>query len=177
MKKTLITLISALALSQAAFAQTYTTMTTLSAAVTVSDRQIRLASGTNVQAGGALFVDWEYMDVQSCANSACTIVNVNRTQKPAAHASAANVFVATQAMKPNVMLSHDGARRAGQCSTSTSSTPATALAAYQYLPIIDIDTGDVYNCRRNGLSGTWVWNRTNVQTFNGEAGSVPTAWP
>lgn len=158
-------------------AQTYPTMTTLSANITATQTTIQLASGTGVAARGALYIDAEYMDIIGCANAGCTLVNVNRMQKPAAHGASAVVFVVSQAAKANIMLASAGAFRVGLCSTSTSSTPSVALADYQYLPIIDIDYGWVYNCRRNGTGGTWVWNRTNVQTMNAEAGSVPTAWP
>lgn len=182
--KRIVFVLVALTLSAApSLAQTYPTMTTLSSAVAGGSStqpppgQLRLTSGTNVQAGGALFVDQEYMDITGCANAACTIVNVNRTARPAAHAAGAVVFVATQAMKPNIMLRSAGAYRVGQCSTSTSSSPATALGGlYQYLPLIDIDTATVYNCRRIA-GGVWTWVRTNVQAMNTLDGSVPTAWP
>lgn len=155
-------------------AQTYLTNTTLSAAITATQTTLTVASATNIAAGGALFIDHEVLEVVSVSG---TTITVSRTQRPAAHASSAVVYVATVAQRPFVMLSHNGARRMGQCSTSTSSTPSVALASIRFLPIIDIDTGDFYNCRRNGASGTWVWNVTNVQTVNAEAGSVPTAWP
>lgn len=155
-------------------AQTYLTNTTLSASITATQTTLTVASATNIAAGGALFIDHEVMSVVSVSG---TTITVTRTQRPQAHASSAVVYVATVAQRPFVLLTHDGARRMGQCSTSTSSTPATALASIRYLPLIDIDTGDFYNCRRNGASGSWVWNVTNVQALNGEAGSVPTAWP
>lgn len=158
-------------------AQTYPTMTTLSANATATATVVTLASGTGVAAGGALYIDAEYMDIVGCANTACTNVTVNRVQKPNAHSASAVVFVVSRAAKPSIMLTTNGAFRVGQCSTSTSSTPSTALAAYSYLPIIDIDYAWVYSCRRNGPGGSWVWNRTNVQTMNGTAGSVPTSWP
>lgn len=155
-------------------AQTYLTNTTLSSAVTATQTTVTVASATNVAAGGALFIDHEVMSVQSVSG---TTVTVTRVQRPQAHAASAVVYVVTAAQRPFVLLTHNGARRMGQCSTSTSSTPSVALASIRFLPLIDIDTGDFYNCRRNGASGSWVWNVTNVQALNGEAGSVPTAWP
>lgn len=178
MKKILITLIALTLLSSTAFAQSYPSSTTLSASITATQTTITLASGTNVQAGGALFVDMEMLPIVSCAVAACTTVNVNRSGgRPAAHASGAVVTVVTALQKTNILLTHNGAIRSGQCSTSTSSSAATALAGIGFLPIIDIDTGDMYMCRRNGASGGWVWNKTNFQNINGTAGSVWTAWP
>jgi hypothetical protein len=177
MKTILVSLSLILTLSGTAFAQTYPNATTLSAAITSTQTQIVLASGTGVQAGGALYIDMEYIPIVSCAVTACTTVNVQRMTRPAAHGSASIVLVIAKAARPVIMLTHDGARRGGSCSTSTSSVAATALANFSYLPIIDIDTGDIYMCRHNGASGSWVWNKTNYQTINGTAGSVPIAWP
>lgn len=155
-------------------AQTYLRNTTLSANITATQTQFMIASATGVEVGGALFVDHELMVIQAVSG---TTVTVLRTQKPQAHSSGAVVYVATKAQRATNFLSHDGARRMGQCSTSTSVVPATALANLGTLPIIDVDTGDIYMCRKNGASGSWVWNVTNVQALNGEAGSTPTTFP
>ena len=156
-------------------AQTYLTDTTLSASITSTQTQFRVASATDIAAGGALYIDHELMDVTAVSG---TLITVSRTWRPAAHASGAGVTIATFAQKSRVMLSHDGARRAGVCSTSTSVIAATALATVTggILPIIDIDTGDLYGCVR-GANSAWLWVTTNSQTVNGVAGSVPTVWP
>ncbi len=163
-----------------ASAQTYPNSTTLSASITATQTQIRLASGTGVARGGAVFIDQEYMDVQSCTTTACTTVNVTRVKKQAAHGSGAKVTVVSVAGKPQSMLTHNAAFRAGQCSTSTSSVATTALVptltGLTYLPIIDIDTGDFYFCRRT-TGGRWEWVVTNVQGYNALDGSIWTAWP
>ena len=178
MKRILIVLVALVTLSAVPVsAQTYLRTTTLTNAITATQTQFILASGTGVAAGGGLYIDHEFIPILSCAVAACTTVNVARSQKPNAHGAAAVVYVASVAAKPFTILTHMGAQRAGVCSTSTSGSPATALAGIQYLPIIDIDTGDQYNCRRNGTNGTWVWNVTNVLNVNGTAGSSPTAWP
>lgn len=158
-------------------AQTYPNSTTLSASITSTDTVLRVASATGVVAGAGLLIDAEYMPVVSCANSACTAVNVRRVTRPMAHASATVVTIVSPAARALTMLPTEGAFRVGQCSTSTSGAPATALAGFQFLPIFDIDTGDQYYCRRNGASGAWVWNRTSPQNINGTAASVPAAWP
>lgn len=182
MKKILIATIALLTLwSVPASAQTYPKSTTLSTSITSTDRVITLASGTGVEKNGALWIDVEMMPIQSCVTSACTQVNVVRTMKPMAHGTGTVVTVVTAAGKPNVFRDNLPPL-VGQCSTSTSMVPATALGGiYQFLPYIDMDTGWVYNCRRNGPgaagAGTWVWNAVHPQNLNGTAGSVPTAWP
>lgn len=175
--KLLISIVAFVLLAAPVSAQTYPRSTTLAAALTSNATVVTLTSGTGVQAQGALWIDSEFIPIQSCANAACTLVNVVRTAKPMAHGNAAVVTVISSAARPNIMLTSSAAWRSGQCSTSTSSLPSTALAGYQFLPIYDIDAGWVYMCRRNGTGGTWVWNRTIADNINGTAGSVWTAWP
>lgn len=169
MKKILFVLAVILALSVPATAQQYLTTTTLSASITASQTQFQLASATNVQVGGALYIDQEFMPILAVSS---TTVTVSRTNKPAAHAASAQVFVATAALKPLTMLTSTAAKRTGQCSTSTVSVRSTALASIAALPIIDIDTGNIYDCRHNGVGGAWVWNVINVQKFNSVDGST-----
>lgn len=154
-------------------AQTYLTDTTLSSAVT-SATQSRwvLASATGVEVGGQLFVDHELVTVLAVSG---TTVTVQRFQRPAAHAAAAVVYVATKAQASTNFLPNSAARRAGVCSSVASSTPSVALVGLT-LPFIDTDTGNIYGCRRNGSGGSWVWNITNVVGENG-AGSIPIEWP
>lgn len=183
MKKTLVSLIAILLLCAASVsAQTYPRATTLSANITASTTVIPIASGTGVEANGALWIETEMIPITSCANAACTRVNVIRSLKPMAHGSGENVLVVSAAARPNIMLAASAAYRVGQCSTSSGQSLAamsasTALTAYQFLPIFDIDNGFVYMCRRNGTGGLWVWNRTIAQNINGTAASLWIAWP
>lgn len=171
MKKLILSLLVTLALAAPVSAQTFLTNTTLSASVTTTTQtQWVVASATNIEVGGQLYVDNELVTV-TAVNS--TTITVLRTQRPMLHASGAVVFVATKAQSRTNFLPHSAAVRSGACSFSTSSTNATALVGLT-LPFIDTDTGDMYGCRRNGASGSWVWNVTNVVGING-AGSVPTA--
>ena len=152
-------------------AQTFLTNTTLSSAVssTSQDRWV-VASATGMEVGGSLYVDQELVTIRAISG---TTISVNRFQKPMLHASGAVVFIATKAQAVSNFLTCSAALRSGACSFSTSYANPTALAGLT-LPIVDTDTGDMYNCRRNGTGGTWVWNVTNVVGFNG-AGSIPTA--
>lgn len=171
MKKLILSLLVALSLAVPVSAQTFLTNTTLSASVTTTtERVFSVASATGIEVGGQLYVDNELVTVTAISG---TNITVNRFQRPMLHASGAVVFVATKAQAATNFLPNSSAVRSGACSFSTSSTNATALAG-MVLPIVNTDTGDMYGCRRNGASGSWVWNVTNVVSFNG-TGSLPVA--
>lgn len=176
MTKTLIALVALVTFAAVPVsAQTYLTITSLTSEVNATQTTIPLTATTSVSAGGALYIDHELMQV-TAVNTTTKIATVIRAQRPAAHANAAVVYIATPTQKTTNFVPHQNAiSRAGVCSSSTSSTPATALSG-MILPVVDTDTGDIYGCRRNGTGGTWVWNITNVTGYNG-AGSIPTAWP
>lgn len=171
MKQILLILAFLTLLAVPVSAQTFLTNTTLSSAVS-TETQTRwvVASATNIEVGGQLFVDNEVVSVIAVSG---TTITVNRFQRPMLHAASAVVFVATKAQSATNFLPNSAAVRSGMCSTSTSSTNATALAGLT-LPIVNTDTGDMYGCRRNGAAGSWVWNVTNVVSFNG-TGSLPVA--
>lgn len=171
MKKIILSLLVVLAMAVPVSAQTFLTNTTLSSAVSTTTQNVWVvASATNIEVGGQLFVDQELVTVLAVSG---TNITVARTGRPMIHSASAVVFVATKAQRITNFLPHSAAVRSGQCSTSTSSTNSVALSGMT-LPIVDTDTGDMYGCRRNGAGGSWVWNVTNVVGLNG-AGSVPTA--
>jgi len=162
MKRILIVALAFLALAAVPVsAQTYLSTTTLSQAVTsTSQRQFTLASGSGIVANVQLFVDHELVGVASCANTACTIVNVTRNQKPALHASGATVIIAPLAAVPTAFVPNGGQPKAGACNP----------ASYPFLPIVNTDTGDVYLCWGQGSSGfnaARLWHVTNVLSLNG----------
>lgn len=169
MKKLLLILAILTLFAGPVAAQQYVTTTTLSSAVTATQTQITVASATNVQAGGAFYIDQEFIPILSVSGTTAT---VSRTNRPAAHASGQQVFVATATLKPLIMLTHSAAFRVGVCSTSTSSVRSTALAGIVALPIIDIDQATVYDCRRNGTNGAWVWNALLLYQLNAAAATT-----
>ena len=180
----ILTVAVALLIAVPLSAQTYLTNTTITQAMTVNSTTATVNSTTNVQVGGFLYIDHELMRI-TAVNTTTKIVNLARqTQvaptKIAAHGSGAIAYVITTAQAPTNAVSHDTAWRAGQCSTSTSSSSTVALTpaltGYQFLPVIDVEWGDFYACRRV-TGGLWVWVRYNVQGFNALDGSLPTAWP
>lgn len=162
MKRLTLVLVALLALTSPALAQTYLSGTTLSSSITATQTQFAVASATGVQAGGALYVDHEFMDVVSVSG---TTVTVNRAQRPQIHASGASVIVATAAQKAYVM--RPTINLAGYC----------VLTDWTYLPLVDITTGNIYSCRYNASGATTrSWMVNNSLPLNGILGSVPTAW-
>ena len=152
-------------------AQTYLDDTTTTAALTASstDNVVALASVTGVAVGGYLYIDHELMQVRSINGLRVTVnrATAPAATKPAAHGSGSVVYVANAARAAVTMLPSAAAQRAGRC----------VLSDYQYLPIIDVETGDMYACRYAASGSTFMtWLRLNVQGLNG-AGSITTAWP
>jgi len=182
MRSLLITLALLIAVPLAA--QTYLTATTITAAMSVNSTTATVNSTTNVAAGGYLYIDHELMRI-TAVNTTTKIVSLNRQlqvapTKIAAHGSGAIAYVITAAQAPTNALSHDAAVMAGQCSTSTSSSSTVALTpvltGYRFLPVLDVEWGDFYGCRRV-TGGLWTWVRYNIQGYNTLDGSLPTAWP
>lgn len=140
-------LIALLTLTASVSAQTATTATTLSSAIADSaTTTVIVASATNVDTGGVLYVDREAFDVLS-VNS--TTVRVRRGAfgtVAAAHAVNSVVYVAAKAQKTGVFT----AFRSGACSA----------AAQAFLPQIDVSTGAIYDCP--SAVGQWVNLRNQV---------------
>lgn len=158
MKKMLI-LVALLTLSAVPVsAQDYLTTTTLSSAVTSqTQRTIVVASATDIEAGGQLFIDHELMDVVSVSG---TTITVNRFKNPSTHNASAVVIIATAEAKTTAFVPNSGVPRQGSC------TPGD----YGFLPIVNVDTGDVWLCWAQGASGpnaSRLWHVTNVLSNNG----------
>lgn len=154
MKKILFTLLVVLALAAPVSAQTSLTSTTLSSAVTNSQSFVVVASATGVAVGGALYVDHELMKVTAVSG---TRITVTRQQAPAAHAASSTVIVVPVAAVPLALTTVDP--RPGACTMSN----------YQFLPIINTDSGNVWLCRFIGTAVTSrVWAATNITAINGQ---------
>lgn len=163
MKKILFTLTVALSMVAPAWAQTYLTTTTTSAAIAagvVPSQTIVVASATDIEVGGSLFIDHELMGVSAVSG---TRITVSRTQNPAAHVSGSRVIVAKASQKAATMLSHEATLRlVGACTAANQN----------FLPKVDTVLGNVYLCRDISTSGVGAqWTYTNVQGLNG-AGSI-----
>lgn len=118
-------------------AQTTTTTTTLSAAITGrADTVVRLTSGTDVAAGGFIFVDREQMAVLGAVGSSTTIWNVRRGVAgiSSTHASGQKVYVA----RPGPM--------AGAVFRQQAPVGSCTATAEPYLPLVIVPTGEEVNC-------------------------------
>lgn len=130
------------------FAQTATTATNLTVALTdTSSRTVQLAAATGVEAGGRLFVDQEAMDVVSVNSTTVQVTRGTHGTPAQQHAVSALVYVASRSQIASVFT---GERKSVVC-TSTSEA---------FLPQIDEAKGDIWFC--NG--GVWTainWNRVS----------------
>jgi len=156
MKRILLIALALLTLAVPLSAQTYMTATTLASAVTTtSQTSWTVASASTVAVGGRLFVDNEVVSIVAVNG---TTVTVARFGKPQTHANGAAVLVVPVAAVSTATVPHSGRPAAGTCNP----------AAYAYLPIIDVDTGDAYLCRYIAAAATArVWAATNVFSLNG----------
>lgn len=162
MKKTLFVLVALLAFAAVPVsAQTYLTTTTTSVAITSTTQDtFTLTSATDVEVGGALYIDHEVMNVVAVSG---TRVTVTRNQAPTTHVTSSRVIIAKRAQKAATFVAHETASRfVGSCTA----------ASQNFLPKIDVVTGDVFLCRDVSTSNAGAqWTRTNVQGLNG-AGSL-----
>lgn len=142
-------------------AQTYLTTTTTSVAITSTTQDsFVVGSATDIEAGGALLIDHEVMNVVSVSG---TRVTVTRAQRPTTHVSGSRVIIAKRSQKATTFLAHEAALSlVGSC----------AASSYPFLPKIDTELGDVYLCRDTSTTGVGAqWTKTNIQGLNG-AGSL-----
>lgn len=148
-------LIGLLILAAPAFAQTATTSTTLSTAVSsTSGTSLVVASATNVEAGGQLYIDRELMDVVSVNSTTVRVVRGAGGTKPSLHPASSLVYVATKLGKPSVFKSNQV--QFGTC------TRANEI----YLPQIDAANGIIWDCP----TGSTVWVPMNeVRTVRSQA--------
>ena len=153
MKRLLIALVAILLLSAVpASAQTYLSSTTLSSAVSSeSQGYFLLASTANVSVGDFLYVDNELARVTKIPVSGR--VELIRETLPQQHLSGATVVI----VKPAATIGYDPV---GKCTA----------ASYRYLPLINVNNGNVWLCRPTVIGGSnvTVWMGTNprILTFN-----------
>lgn len=132
-------------------AQTATTVTTISSAMTAAQTTITLASGTGISVQGnvnqintGIYVDREFMWITTLVSG--TTYNVARAKQVTqrvAHASGATVYAGPLTSGPFFFGSNSNGEATGAC-TST---------AENYLPRIYTATGHIYDCRSNGY---WI---------------------
>jgi hypothetical protein len=131
-----------LLLGVSAFAQTATTSTTLSSAITsTSVNSLVVASATNIDAGGLLMIDREALDVISVNSTTVRVRRGAEGTQAALHPSSSLVYVAAKAQKASVFT--PGKPIFGTCTRANE----------PFLPQIDTRTGYVWDCP----VGATVW--------------------
>jgi hypothetical protein len=144
----ILTLVVGILFTGSALAQTATTTTTLASAVTsVSANTVVVTSATNVEAGGALYVDRELLSVISVSGTTIRVARGSGGTAATTHGALAVVYVATTAQRGLVFNATD---HAGSC-TSTNE---------QYLPQVNPRTAAIWDCP--SALGLWVNTRTAV---------------
>lgn len=139
-------LLGLLILPAAAFAQTATTSTTLSNAIAdTSGTTVVVASATNVDAGGLLYVDREALDVVSVSGTTVRVKRGSEGTRAALHPASSPVWVAAKAQKTSVFKS--GQPYFGTCTRANEA----------FLPQINVTTGQIWDCP----TGTTVWLALN----------------
>lgn len=154
MKRVVLGLIAALILSVPASAQTFLTSTTNSAAMNASQNTIVVASATGIAAGGALYVNYEWMSVRSVSGTTITVQRGVAGTVANAHGVTQTVVIVPVAAVPLVAVSTDPAGTAGM---------GTCTAAnHQFLPYINTSNGNIWSC----VSGTWRGTNSAPLTYN-----------
>lgn len=126
-----------------AAAQTNIDDTTLNGAITATQTNIVLTSATGVTANAVLYVDGEFMTVNSTYVSGTTIP-VTRANNPSPHLTSAQVYVVpTQARV--------GRRLVGSC------VRGGTAQGEQYTLVFNMSNGDIGGCRGTLGSRTWRW--------------------
>ena len=139
-------LLALLLLPLGAAAQTATTTTTLSSAITsTSGRTVVLASATNVDVGGLLFIDREAMTVTAVNGTTITVMRGTPASKVSQHPASSVVYVAAKAQKASVFKTDQVAF--GTCTRANEA----------YLPQVNAETGEVFDCP----VGSTVWVPVN----------------
>lgn len=158
MTRIVLGLLVALALVSPVSAQTYLTSTTNSAAISASQTTFALASTTGVAAGGALYIDREYMSVRAVSGLNVTVVRGQAGTTANAHTATRTVIVIPAAAVPTVV-------------TATDPTPITGVggctpSAHRYLPIINVTSGNVWTCRWVDNVRVWAATNNTLITYN-----------
>lgn len=158
-------LIALLTLTAPAFAQTATTSTTLSSAITsTSTTTLVVASATNVDAGGLLYIDTEAFDVVSVSGTTVRVARGAEGTRVSLHPASSAVYVAAKAQKTGVFKG--GQSAFGTCTRANES----------FLPQIDLVAQRVWDCP----VGVTVWVPINEvltarsQAFNLDNGAGTT---
>jgi hypothetical protein len=138
-KQILLLFVGLLALAGFAQAQTTTTYTTLSAAVTdPAARTITVASATGITAGTtSLYIDRELMNVTRVSGTTISVARGMDTTTTSTHSSGAVVVIGPVGLGPFIKVD-----KAGSCTAANE----------PYLPQFNVRTGKMFDC----TSSVWT---------------------
>lgn len=156
--KIVLGLLVALSLAVPASAQTILVTTTNSAAINATQTTVSLAAVTGLAAGAAIYIDRELMSVRSVSGLIVTVIRGQAGSVANSHAVTRTTILIPAAAVPFVATRADPSPTAGVGGCTPS--------ANQYLPIINVVTGNVWTCR--WLDNLRVWAATNgtLITYN-----------
>jgi hypothetical protein len=157
LKNLFVLCVALLCLSIPAWAQTDTTNTTLSSAVTsTSSQTVRVTSATGFTAGSTFaFVDHEQMEVLAVSGTAITVRRGSGSTVAAIHASDARIYVGPFSAFVSWVIDPVGA-----CTGSN----------YPYLPVLNTRTGSRYNC----VSSEWIKENSFTTMFTAKSATPGT---
>lgn len=162
MRRIVVGLVLALfSLVSPAFAQTYLTSTTNSAAISASQTTFAVASATGIAAGGALYINREYMPVRSVSGTNITVQRGQAGTVANAHGASQTVIIIPAAAVPTVVTSVDP--------TPVDGVGTCTLTEHQYLPVINVSNGNVWLCRytaANQSARRWAATNEVLITYN-----------
>lgn len=161
MKRIVIGLIVALLGAVPVSAQTYLTSTTNSAAISASATTFVVASASGIAAGGALYINREYMTVRAVSGTTITVTRGQAGTVANSHGASQTVIIIPAAAIPTVVAQVEPAGTAGM--------GACDITAFQYQPIINVANGNVWLCRYTGATQSFRrWAATNevLITYN-----------
>lgn len=142
-------------------AQTYLTSTTLSSAVTASQGTVIVASASGIAAGGALYVDREFMLVRSVSGTTITVARGQMGTPGNAHGASRTVIIFPAAAIATAAVTTDP--------SPVNGVGTCTLTEHRYQPIINVLNGNVWLCRYTAAAqSSRVWAATNetLITYN-----------
>lgn len=151
----ILAVVVALAVPIGAQAQTATTQTVLSAAITSPNAtNISVASATGISASSqttnfACWTDGEFMRVTGVNGTNLTVTRGYQTTRATTHLTSSVVWCGTMGGSANGI---------GYPFTNASPVPGSGCTSTQFgnLPIMNYQTGDLSNCLTSARGGQWV---------------------
>ena len=144
--------------AQPAAQPTHLVTTTNTPAITSTQTSFALGAVTGLAAGAAIYVDRELMSIRSVSGLTVTVVRGQAGTVANSHTAGRTVILIPVAAVPTVTTSVDPAQ--------TSGVGGCTVTNYQYLPIINVTTGNVWLCRWVDNVKVWAATNATLVTYN-----------